>query len=398
MRTLNTTHDRFTGIKRKAQGKKYEGRTLCHDCEKIPFKTYLVDDSASSINTPTSPAHSFSSISTRSPEIKPQTYCLNLERVLSNAKWCKFCGLLFHSICRTEYDLFKADHINKNLQSSEKLKGVKTFAQWIKSFSTWEKLTEGEDIWPFGYSRDQKEAQSNAESVAKELFQTAEDRDLESGVLDGMYSTTDELSTALQAAAFGAGVADVMGSGRAFAGMQLITSQMAMFGIGKAKRLPCLFIVRAYQRDEAKAGVLSIRAFAHGRAFHAPLKEICHFSFRLEQSYPRPQGQQLWYGRALGPRIDVPFFERCLVSCQQLHGDVCNEFRWRAHYDSTEISGMFPFRLINVEKMQIVKKDFARVLKPAHDPEHVSYVALSYTWGSQEWTEHTDPEGKNALF
>ena len=383
---FHTTHDHCTDLDSRIRPDRENRRGLCHECERIPFNDYLP--------TGFSPPRR----STGSLSNKPTVFCLKLEQVVSHRSWCKFCGLLFKSICRPENDLLKAEHIRKHLHTSEKLKDIRTFKQWVETFSTWEKWTEGEDIWPFGYTRDQKEAAKETTSVAMTLFQSAEDKDLNAGVVDGMYETEDSLSKVLQITAGVAGVTNLADSGRAFAGVQLVTSQMAMFNIGKAKALPCLFVIKAYRLDEAKDGVLSVRVYAHGRAPRAPLKEICHFSLRLEQSHPRAQGEQLWYGRTLKPRIDIPFFEQCLVACQQLHGDACNKFPWSSQADFHEIDRTFPIRLIDVWRMQIVRENFARIIKSAPDPDHRSYVVLSYTWGTSEWTEHKDQEGTRSLY
>jgi hypothetical protein len=365
---------------------KPDKRGLCHKCEQIPFGDYLPSVCAS-------PRSQTSTL-----RDKTAVFCLKLEDIVAHQHWCKFCGLLYKSICRPEYDLFKAEHISKHLKTSEKLKDIKTFEQWVTTFSTWEKWTEGEDIWPFGYTRDQKEAAKEAEATAMELFREAEDRDLKAGTVDGMYDTDDALEKALHIGTLAFGVGGLANGGKAWAGGQMAMSHMAIFGMGRAKALPCLFMVRAYPRGEEKDGVLSVRVFAHGRAPRAPLKEISHFSLRLEQSEPRPQGAQLWYGRTLKPRIDVPFFEKCLVACQLLHGDTCGKFSWpSSQLDQQAIDRKYPIRFIDVQRMQIVQESFSRIIQPAPHPDHRSYVVLSYTWGHQEWTEHTDPEGRKIL-
>lgn len=362
-------------------------RSLCHECDRIPFNEYLPSVSDSSESRTTRQGN------------KSNIFCLNLHNILSHRAWCKFCGLLFKSICRPEYDLFKDGHISKHLQTSEKLKGVKTFKQWIDTFSSWERWTDGEDIWPFGYTRDQKEAANEAEKKAMELFQSAEKNDLSAGVFNGAYEAKDNLEKALQLASFATGVGVIAAPElKGLAGAQLFISQMAMFSMGKANALPCLFIVQAYPLGETKDGVLSVRVFAHGRAPRAPLKEISHFSFRLEQSVPRAQGEQLWYGRTLKPRIDVPFFKECLLACQKLHGDACGKFSWTPQSDLQDINRNFAFRLIDVWDMRLVREDFSKITRPAPDPDHRSYVILSYVWGTSEWTEHRDPKGTTNLY
>lgn len=48
--------------------------------------------------------------------------------------------------------------------------------------------------------------------------------------------------------------------------------------------------------------------------------------------------------------------------------------------------------------MRLVREDFARITRPATDPDHRAYVALSYVWGTSEWTEHRDPEGTKKFY
>lgn len=416
---VHSIHDRSTGIKRKIQGKKYDGRDLCHDCGKIPFKDLINSDfdsppgfssssatsyssgsessysSNASTSYTSSPTSSYASSPTIALNEESQAYCLNLDKVLANRTWCKFCAVLFKTICRQEYDILQAEHISKHLETSEKLKDIKKFSQWLETFSSWEKLVDGADIWPFGYTRDQNEAQRDGEAEAIKLFNQAENKDLKSGVLDGQYKTHDEVTMALGAISLVGGVAGMTGmieDSQALAGLQTLTSSLAMFSNARARRLPCLFIVRPYQRDEAKAGVLSIRVYGHGRAFHAPLKEICHFSYRLEHPNVRPEGQQIWYGRPLESRIELPFFAQCLSSCRSLHGDGCDKSVWQSASGPSQLDS-FPFRLINVETMQVEEIDFRQVYLPNDDSQHISYVTLSYTWGQCNWTEHLDEQG-----
>jgi hypothetical protein len=179
---------------------------------------------------------------------------------------------------------------------------MKTFAQWAKMFPKWKRVIEGEDTWPFGYTRDQDEAAKTAKITAMELFQSAEDKDINTGVYnedaDETFQTGDSVSDALQVAALGIGVTNIVdvqsgqGAHRLLASAQLATSQLAIFSSGKGKRLPCLFVIRAYRKDEAKAGLLSVRVFRHGRAPRAPLQEMCHFSLRFESlGDPRKSGE-----------------------------------------------------------------------------------------------------------
>ncbi len=115
--TIHKIHDGRTKATHKLRGDKEGGRSLCHECERIPFNDYLPRAS----DLPRSRTGFLSN--------KPTIFCINLEHVLFHRSWCKFCGFLFKSICRPEYDLLKAEHIGKYLHDSEKLKDIKTFEQ-----------------------------------------------------------------------------------------------------------------------------------------------------------------------------------------------------------------------------------------------------------------------------
>jgi hypothetical protein len=71
---------------------------------------------------------------------------------------------------------------------------------------------------------------------------------------------------------------------KGMASAQFAMGQLALLQNKKRKRLPCIFMLRAYRKHEKKRGALSVRVYWHGRAPLAPLKEICHFSLRFENS------------------------------------------------------------------------------------------------------------------
>jgi hypothetical protein len=380
-KTKNNAKDTKQGLW-KSFGR--QTRTLCTACEQVPFNECLPTDD-SYFNTSDPPT---------APDSGPLVFCMSLSQILAHRDWCKFCGLLYRSCCQPENDLLKASHIKDHLHDSEKLKNIGTFADWVEEFPKWKQMVGGQDIWPFGFAVDQTQAARNTLSRAKELFFSAEHKDLNTKSLlediDKKYGTDDTAETAAQAVNFGIGVAGIMNNKasqeaqRLFAGAQLAASQLAMVTGRRRKRLPCLFVIRAYRKDEKKAGVLSVRVYAHGRAPLAQLNEICHFSLRFEGSgEPRVNKQQIWYGRTLSPRIDVEFFEKCTRHCQELH-EGCNGYKWTPVPQDLELYSQFPFRLIDVHSMCIIETDFERSIQSGPGEYHLNYVCLSYTWGPKQ--------------
>ena len=372
---MNKAKDTTQGVKKSIGG---STPNLCTACEQIPFEDCLPERDGNAPET--------------TPEKEPLVFCMSLSQVLSCRGWCKFCGLLFRSSCQSDNDLLKAGHIKDHLDSQE-LKEVDSFAGWVEKFPNWKRIVAGEDSWPFGYTVDQQQAAKNTLTRAKELFQSAEHEDINTKSLietiDNSYKKGNDAGLAAQAMSIGVGVMGITNVGKSqetqkfLAGAQLAASQLAILTTGKRHRLPCLFVIRAYRKDEPKAGVLSVRVYGHGRAALAPLKEICHFSLRFEGSgEPRITKEQIWYGRTLGRRVDAEFFKTCTEACQKLH-KACNTFPWQPITQELEIYRHFPFRLIDVNAMNIMETDFEEVVKPMPHQWHLDYVALSYTWGIQ---------------
>lgn len=357
-------------------------RNLCTACEQIPFNACLPDSFLGSDVT-------------AEPELtkgEPLVFVMSLRQILNHREWCKFCRLLYRSCCQPENDLFKAEHIKNHLHDSQRLRDVETFAQWSNEFPIWKRVVGGEDIWPFGYTVDQQQAARNTLGRAKELFQNAEHKDINTNSLvadiEEAYDTGKEAELAMDAVNIGIEAANVFKgkseeARKIMAGVQMAASQLAILNSRRRRRLPCLIIIRAYRKDEKKAGVLSVRVYGHGRAALAQIKEICHFSLRFEGSdEPRITKEQIWYGRTLGTRVDIEFFKTCTDACQKMHKS-CNSFPWPPIQQDLETYRYFPFRLIDVETMQIIETDFEEAVKPQPHPYHLDYVALTYTWGVQ---------------
>lgn len=73
----------------------------------------------------------------------------NLDRVLQNRDWCKFCGLLVGALSVEENDPLKHPAVQNHIQ--KELEG-KTFKEWATR-ATWIRRTiASQTIWPFGCS------------------------------------------------------------------------------------------------------------------------------------------------------------------------------------------------------------------------------------------------------
>lgn len=358
---------------------------LCKTCKDIPFNACVSSPYPVSPDTTTA---------------RPPWHCIKLRKILKHKDTCTFCALLFRSSCQPENDLFKYDHILDHLHDSKHLKDIKTFAIWAEQRpSRLVDLIKNDDAWPFGYTRDQSEA-TEVKNKAIDLFKLAEKKDLNMG--SSSWSDKQPVETGIEAAylfqatAFGTGIASIAHNDRLIASTHLVTSQLAMASIRKPKRLPCWYIIGAYSKDETKAGVLSVRVYAHGRGARALLKEISHFSLRFESADPRIHKQQIWYGRILQPTVEVEFFKFCLNTCQDHHGEPCNIFRWRPKSSAPPVHQSSAFRLIDVDDMCLVEKSFEDITEGTN---HAPYVALSYVWGlslPHGWTEYATTQDSPA--
>lgn len=358
-------------------------------CNKIPFNELLPNSSP--LQRPFSAGH------------QPLVFGIKVTKILDRQNQCNFCKLLYRSACQPENDLFRSEHISGHFADSEQLKDVKTFEEWSTlSRSKWREKFERSDVWPFGQTHDPEEGKHVREK-AEDMFYAAEEKDVNrESTIDnpgaGSENTLDA-SVALQGVAASLGIAgiavqDNKVANRILGGGHLVSAQMAIMSARSSNRLPCWFIIRAYRRDEPKAGALSVRVYAHGRALRAPLKEISHFSLRFEGTgEPRRKNQQIWYGNTLGDTIDLSFFGKCLRACKDLHGTPCNKFMWSEPADDKKPNRVEPtpddnFRLVDVLEQHIVDIPFKMI-------HAVPYVALSYVWGlPPDWTEHPNIDSK----
>jgi hypothetical protein len=359
-----------------------QAKKLCTACKRIPFAECLPGD-AKEIDKGTDHI---------SPAQDALIFYISLTRILENRTFCKFCNLLFQSICEPEYDLLKAQHIKKYLPDSEKYKDIRSFSDWIKRNTYWKReWVGGAGLWPFGYAVDRQQAASSTLKQAKKLFLEAEDRDinhksLNMNDLKDMYKSRDAVADTMAAANTSLTIINLAtnqkseGLQKGMASAQFAMGQIALLQSKKRKRLPCIFMLRAYRKDEEKRGALSVRVYGHGRAPLAPLKEICHFSLRFEtKSSPRIEKQQIWYGQNIGHEIDVPFFKHCIEACTSKHdcgklwSDSVNRPISTPEWDEAAI-----FRLVDVRKMCVTEMNFSNIIRSRSD---LRYVALSYRWG-----------------
>ena len=224
------------------------------------------------------------------------------------------------------------------------------------------------------------------------LFDTAEALDINASPSIGDDSQAGlDVSHALRAGTFALGFTNAANPSRPLAFAEGALAQFAILSARSQRRLPRWYIIRAYGEDRGKAGALSVRVYAHGRAYRAPLKEISHFSLRLQGSAePKRFNQHIWYGRTLKRTIDIEFFQVCLNACEDRHGDPFNSFRWLPRSNVQQVLHKPDFRLIDVQKMCIVETSFEDIIHGG--PYPTSYVALRYVRGKSslpdDWTEH----------
>jgi hypothetical protein len=376
-----------------------QAEMLCTACKKIPFAECLPGDAEGNDE----------GTNRISPAQDALISYISLSHILENRTFCRFCMLLFRSICEPEYDLLEAQHIKKYLPDSGKYKNMESFSNWIKKNPYWKReWVGGAGLWPFGYAVDRQQAASSTLKQAKKLFLEAEDRDINSKSLNmndlkDMYKSRDAVADTMVAANTSLAIINLATNQKSerlqkgMASAQFAMGQLALLQSKKRKRLPCIFMLRAYRKDEEKRGALSVRVYAHGRAPLAPLKEICHFSLRFENSSsPRIEKEQIWYGQMIGPQIDIPFFKHCIEACTSKHdcgtllSDSGNRPMSTPEWDEAAI-----FRLVDVHKMCITEMDFSNTIRSRSD---LRYVALSYRWGILPlpvgWKEYKDNQDR----
>jgi len=262
-------YDKMNVVKEKAG---LHTDTLCATCKKIPFAECLPGD-AEEDNEETDR-------SSRAQD--PLISYISLSRILENRNFCKFCNLLFKAVCEPEYDLLEAQHIGKYLPESFK---YKRFADWIEENSYWKRnLVGGAGMWPFGYAAGEQAASSTLQQ-AKTLFLEAEDRDINTKSLNmndlrDMYNSRDTVADTMVAANTSLAIINLVtnqkseGLQKGLGSAQFAMGQLALLRSKKRKRLPCIFMIRAYRKHEEKRGAMSVRVYGHGGAPLAPLKEI----------------------------------------------------------------------------------------------------------------------------
>ncbi|CAO2649597.1 Nn.00g069820.m01.CDS01 [Neocucurbitaria sp. VM-36] len=363
---------------------------LCSDCKEIPFHECL----------PKTPGEEEESSQERGALI----FYKSLSKILNNRGICRLCNLLIQSICQEEYDILKADHIKDFLPDDPRYKNLTRFSDWIDKNNYWKReWLGGAGLWPFGYAIDRTQAANSTVRDAKKLFEEAENRDTKLNKVEDMYgSSADAAVHALNVAQGGMTLLNSVNMQnrrleKVLGSMQVVTGQFALLQNKKRKRLPCIFMFRVYRKHEEKAGALSVRVYGHGRAPLAPLKEICHFSLRFEgDGAPRQFKQQIWYGRKLKPRIEIPFFKDYIMECESTHVGDGGCARLLSEPPSTPTSyESATFRLVNVKKMCIERVPFRQVIRPGPPRKAIKYVALSYRWGIlpllKGWTQEDNP-------
>ncbi|KAI9661044.1 MAG: hypothetical protein M1821_009371 [Bathelium mastoideum] len=317
----------LTMATRQGMGKGTEG--LCAACSKMPFDQFR--DLGAAL-----PAASEADLA--SEFVRP------LESVLKNRDWCRFCRIIFRAMCLPDNDPLRKPQIQNYIQ--EELRD-KSFEEWADRANWITRKMAGQKIWPFGHSRDTKEAERaiNSGRLLSELSSV--------GTVAATQVVKDEHQARVLATVNAAVYSTIL--------------EKAM----EKQPLPCWIMIKINSRGHNAAGVLAIDVFSYGRAPRAPLSRISEFTLRVASEYsPHPNGMGLRYGRILDKhQIDLDVGRMCLEACEHGHGAKCSSPSWSRQLEKPNAVG---FRVIDVQDERLVE------VHPDTLPE---YACLSYVWG-----------------
>ena len=320
----------LTMVTRQGIGKGTEG--LCAACSKMPFDQF--QDSAA--------AYTLAGESDLEAEfVRP------LESILKNRDWCKFCRIMFRALCLPHNDPLMSPQIQAYIQGD--LRG-KSFEEWATRANWMQRTLASQKIWPFGHSRDSKDAES-AMSSAKYLSDFAS---------AGTVAATQMVKDEHQA--------------RVLATVNAAVYSAMLERATEKRPLPCWVMIKMNNRSHTASGVLSVDVFSYGRAPRAPLSRISQFTLRVASECSRHSGGLgLRYGRILDrQRIDLEVAKMCLATCEHDHGPSCSSPSWSRHLEKPNALG---FRVIDVQEERLVE------VQSHQNPE---YACLSYVWGKYE--------------
>jgi hypothetical protein len=127
-------------------------KKLCITCKKIPFTECLPSDAVEEDEETNGII----------PARNALIYYKSLSEILKCRTFCKFCELLFRSICEPEYDLLKAKHVREHLPDSDRYRNMASFSDWTNKNTYWKReWIGGAGLWPFGYAVDRQQAASD---------------------------------------------------------------------------------------------------------------------------------------------------------------------------------------------------------------------------------------------
>ena len=320
----------LTMVTRQGIGKGIEG--LCAACSKMPFEQFRGPDSSYPAAHGTELESEF---------VRP------LEGILKNRDWCKFCRIIFRALCLPCNDPLMSPQIRDYIQDD--LRG-KSFEEWASRANWMQRTMASQRIWPFGHSRDSKEAETAMNSG----------RFLSDFASVGTVAATQMVKDEHQA--------------RVLATVNAAVYSAVLEKAMDKRPLPCWVMIKMNNREHAASGVLYVDVFSYGRAVRAPLTRISQFSLRVaSERSTSPSGFGLRYGRILDRyEIDLEVGRICLAACEQGHGIACSSPGWSRQLEKPDMMG---FRVIDVQEERLVE---------VKHHQHVEYACLSYVWGKYE--------------
>ena len=304
---------------------------LCFACSKISFDQYSNNDSI---------AAGKSKEELESEIIRP------LEGILKNRNWCRFCRILFNALCQRQNDpLLTAPCIQDFIQEDWK---NRTFEEWASKINWMQLKFINKSVWPFGHSRDTKEA-DDAIEMNKIMANT-----VGAGILAGAIKNPHQA--------------------RVLATANLAVYNLALENATAKRPLPCWVMIQMKNHAHEASGVLVVDVFSYGRAPRAPLSRISHFVLRVAADHASGKSKfGLRYGKILDRHaIDLNLGKLWLSACEDFHGAECSSPAWTRQLQMPNPGG---FRLIDVVDKYLIEPQL---------PLTTEYICLSYVWGKYE--------------
>lgn len=129
------------------------GDSLCTKCNKLPFRAHFKTTNEIKV----------SSDNPNDEKGVPPQFAWTLEHVLQNRNWCKFCRIVFWSLCKEENDpLLTNPEIQDHVQDKWK---KWSFSRWAENTDMFGRKFTHERDWPFGHSHAPTEARDHAQQA-----------------------------------------------------------------------------------------------------------------------------------------------------------------------------------------------------------------------------------------